>query len=119
MKSIFKIICLLLFVQVTCSGSAEAEARIIKTSPGHCEIWDLLIPTWPTRKVGKEKQTNTKRAEAETVKKMTCRIKKRVANPETGGTQCIFQRAGYERDDVSLSIEKGEACPVTFACPAD
>ena len=44
-------------------------------------------------------------------------LKKRVLVPDTGATNCIYQRAGYQRDDISMTIEKGEVCAVSWACP--
>ena len=117
MTRFFNALILSLLVATSTTMPALSEARIYSTSPGHCEVWDMLMATWPARKGGTEKQKCTKRAEAETVKKMTCRIKKRIPNPETGGTICGYQRAGYQRDDINMSIESGEACAVSWACP--
>ena len=117
MTRFFNALILSLLVATSTTMPALSEARIYSTSPGHCEVWDMLMATWPARKGGTEKQKCTKRAEAETVKKMTCRIKKRIPNPETGGTICVYQRAGYQRDDINMSIETGEACAVSWACP--
>ena len=117
MTRFFNALILSLLVATSTTMPALSEARIYSTSPGHCEVWDMLMATWPARNGGTEKQKCTKRAEAETVKKMTCRIKKRIPNPETGGTICVYQRAGYQRDDINMSIESGEACAVSWACP--
>ena len=117
MTRFFNALILSLLVATSTTMPALSEARIYSTSPGHCEVWDMLMATWPASKGGTEKQKCTKRAEAETVKKMTCRIKKRIPNPETGGTICVYQRAGYQRDDINMSIESGEACAVSWACP--
>ena len=119
MTRFFNALILSLLVATSTTMPALSEARIYSTSPGHCEVWDMLMATWPARKGGTEKQKCTKRAEAETVKKMTCRIKKRIPNPETGGTICIYQRAGYQRDDINMSIESGESCAVSWACPSE
>ena len=119
MARFFNALILSLLIATSTAMPVLAEARIYSTSPGHCEVWDMLMATWPARKGGTEKQKCTKRAEAETVKKMTCRIKKRIPNPETGGTICIYQRAGYQRDDINMSIESGESCAVSWACPPE
>ena len=119
MTRFFNALILSLLIATSTAMPVLSEARIYSTSPGHCEVWDMLMATWPARKGGTEKQKCTKRAEAETVKKMTCRIKKRIPNPETGGTICIYQRAGYQRDDINMSIEGGESCAVSWACPSE